>query len=147
MDVIYAIAQFLVNEILSVPAYLIGIITAVGLIALRKSAGAVIGGGIKATLGFMLIGAGAGLVTSREPEPGERAFELDAFATRTTPHGHVGTAQRVIVGVEVRGRQVVDCGLAHRESFDLVQLDLGRLFGRDIVLALNLPLVLSHDTP
>lgn len=64
MDVIYAIAQFLVNEILSVPAYLIGIITAVGLVALRKSAGAVIGGGIKATLGFMLIGAGAGLVTA-----------------------------------------------------------------------------------
>jgi PTS system ascorbate-specific IIC component len=64
MDVIYAIAQFLVNEILSVPAYLIGIITAVGLIALRKSVGAVIGGGLKATLGFLLIGAGATLVTA-----------------------------------------------------------------------------------
>ena len=43
MDVIYAIARFLVNEILSVPAFLIGIITAVGLLALRKSTGAVIG--------------------------------------------------------------------------------------------------------
>ena len=30
MDAIYAIARFLVNEILSVPAYLIGIITAIG---------------------------------------------------------------------------------------------------------------------
>ena len=41
MDAIYAIARFLVNEILSVPAYLIGIITAIGLISLRKSIGAV----------------------------------------------------------------------------------------------------------
>ena len=64
MDWLVGIAEFLVNEILAVPAYLIGIITAVGLIALRKSSGQVIGGALKATLGFLLIGAGAGLVTS-----------------------------------------------------------------------------------
>lgn len=64
MNVLLAIAQFLVNEILSVPAYLIGIITAIGLIALRKSVGQVIGGGLKAVLGFLLIGAGATLVTA-----------------------------------------------------------------------------------
>ncbi|MFE6862640.1 PTS ascorbate transporter subunit IIC [Nocardia sp. NPDC057668] len=62
MNALLAVAQFIVNEILSQPAYLIGIITAVGLIALRKSAGQVVGGAIKATLGFLLIGAGAGLV-------------------------------------------------------------------------------------
>ncbi len=43
MNWLVAIAEFVVNEILAVPAYLIGIITAVGLIALRKSAGQVIG--------------------------------------------------------------------------------------------------------
>lgn len=64
MNVLLTIASFLVNEILSVPAYLIGIITAVGLIALRKSAGQVVGGAIKAILGFLLIGAGATLVTA-----------------------------------------------------------------------------------
>ncbi|MDO4919038.1 PTS ascorbate transporter subunit IIC [Kocuria sp.] len=64
MNVLAAIAQFLVNEVLSVPAYLIGIITAIGLIALRKSAGQVAGGAVKAVLGFLLIGAGATLVTS-----------------------------------------------------------------------------------
>lgn len=64
MDVLLAIAQFFVNEILSVPAFLIGIITAIGLIALRKSIGQVVGGGVKAVLGFLLIGAGAGLVTA-----------------------------------------------------------------------------------
>ncbi|MGA8045763.1 MAG: PTS ascorbate transporter subunit IIC [Dermatophilaceae bacterium] len=62
MDTLVSIAQFVVNEILSVPAFLIGIITAVGLIALRKSVGQVIGGAVKATLGFLLIGAGATLV-------------------------------------------------------------------------------------
>lgn len=68
MNVIVDIAQFIVNEILSVPAFLIGIITAVGLAALRKSTGQVIGGAIKATLGFLLIGAGATLVVaSLEP--------------------------------------------------------------------------------
>ena len=43
MNWLVAIAEFVVNEILAVPAYLIGIITAVGLIALRKSTGQVIG--------------------------------------------------------------------------------------------------------
>jgi ascorbate PTS system EIIC component len=63
-----SIPEFLVSEILAVPAFLIGIITAVGLAALRKSIGQIIGGAIKATLGFLLIGAGATLVVaSLEP--------------------------------------------------------------------------------
>ncbi|WP_199254565.1 PTS ascorbate transporter subunit IIC [Mycolicibacterium mengxianglii] len=64
MNWLVSIAEFLVNEILAVPAFLIGIITAVGLIALRRSSGQVIGGALKATLGFLLINAGAGLVVS-----------------------------------------------------------------------------------
>ncbi|MEU8912818.1 PTS ascorbate transporter subunit IIC [Streptomyces nigrescens] len=64
MDWLISLATFLVNEILSQPAYLIGLITAAGLIALKKTAGQVVGGGLKATLGFLLIGAGAGLVVS-----------------------------------------------------------------------------------
>jgi PTS system ascorbate-specific IIC component len=68
MDWVVAIAQFIVNQVLSVPAYLVGIITAVGLIALRRSKGQVIGGGLKATLGFLILGAGAGIVVaSLEP--------------------------------------------------------------------------------
>ncbi len=68
MNWLVGIAEFVVNEILAVPAYLIGIITAVGLMALRKSTGQVIGGALKATLGFLLIGAGATLVVaSLEP--------------------------------------------------------------------------------
>lgn len=43
MNFVMAFAQFLVNEILSVPAFLIGIITAVGLAAMRKTRGQVIG--------------------------------------------------------------------------------------------------------
>ena len=44
------VIDFVVAEILSVPAYLVGIITAIGLIALRKSAGQVIGGALKTIL-------------------------------------------------------------------------------------------------
>ncbi|GAE69603.1 integral membrane protein [Cutibacterium acnes JCM 18909] len=64
MNIALAIVQFLVNEILSVPAFLIGIITAVGLAAMRKSVGQIAGAAIKATLGFLLIEAGAGLVVN-----------------------------------------------------------------------------------
>ena len=64
MEWLIVIAEFLVNEILAVPAFLIGIIVAVGLIALRRSVGQVIGGAVKATLGFLLIGAGADLVVA-----------------------------------------------------------------------------------
>ena len=68
MDWLVSVAEFLVNEILAVPAYLIGIITAVGLLALRKNVGQVVGGALKATLGFMLLNAGAVLVVgSLEP--------------------------------------------------------------------------------
>lgn len=62
MDIVVGIAQFLVNEILSVPAFLVGIITAVGLIALRHTSGKIVGGAIKATLGFLILGAGADIV-------------------------------------------------------------------------------------
>ncbi|MBV2365637.1 PTS ascorbate transporter subunit IIC [Streptomonospora nanhaiensis] len=64
MQWLVAVAQFIVNEILSIPAYMVGLITAVGLIALRRSVGQVVGGGIKAVLGFLLIGAGADLVVA-----------------------------------------------------------------------------------
>jgi predicted naringenin-chalcone synthase len=40
-------------------------------------------------------GAGAGLVTSRPLEPGERALELDGFATRTTPQGEGDMAWKI----------------------------------------------------
>ena len=68
MNILVDAANFVVNEILAVPAFLIGIITAIGLSALGRGIGQVLGGAIKATLGFLLINAGAGLVTaSLEP--------------------------------------------------------------------------------
>lgn len=92
MDVILAIANFLVNEILSVPAFLIGIITAVGLAALGKGTGQVLGGAIKATLGFLLISAGAGLVTaSLQP--------LGAMITGATGAQGVVPTNEAIVGI------------------------------------------------
>jgi len=62
MNILIAIVQFLVNEVLSKPAYLVGLMTAIGLIAMRKPWGAVFGGLLKSTLGFLILGAGAGVV-------------------------------------------------------------------------------------
>jgi PTS system ascorbate-specific IIC component len=62
MEWLVVVLNFIGQEILNSPAYLVGIITAVGLIALRRPASAVIGGGLKATLGFLILGAGAGVV-------------------------------------------------------------------------------------
>ncbi|WP_207457542.1 PTS ascorbate transporter subunit IIC [Herbiconiux sp. SYSU D00978] len=68
MEWFVAVLNFIGQQILNVPAYLIGIITAIGLIALKRSAGQVIGGGLKAALGFLILGAGAGVVVaSLEP--------------------------------------------------------------------------------
>lgn len=87
-----ALPEFLVNEILAVPAFLIGIITAVGLAALGRSTGQVIGSAIKATLGFLLIGAGATLVTaSLEP--------LGAMITGATGAQGVVPTNEAIAGI------------------------------------------------
>ncbi len=59
MDFLLAIVKFLVDEIFSKPFYLVGLMTAVGLIALRRPTGQVIGGTIKATMGFLILVVGA----------------------------------------------------------------------------------------
>ncbi|WP_149181772.1 PTS ascorbate transporter subunit IIC [Streptomyces sp. TRM49041] len=64
MDVIVGIAKFIVNNVLNQPAYLVGIITSIGLLALRRSIGQVIGGGLKAAMGFLILGVGAATVVS-----------------------------------------------------------------------------------
>jgi PTS system ascorbate-specific IIC component len=58
------VLNFIVNQVLSVPAYLVGLIVALGLAAMRKSAGQVIGGALKATLGFLILGVGADVVVA-----------------------------------------------------------------------------------
>lgn len=64
MNWLVNVLQFIGEQILNVPAYLVGIIVAVGLIALGKSSGQVIGGALKAILGFLILGAGAGVVVA-----------------------------------------------------------------------------------
>ncbi|WP_030566590.1 PTS ascorbate transporter subunit IIC [Streptomyces aureocirculatus] len=90
MDWLVSVAKFLVNEILSQPAYLIGLITAAGLLALRRSAGQVVGGAIKATLGFLLIGAGAGLVVAALAPLGEM------IQGATGAHGVIPTNEAIV---------------------------------------------------
>ncbi|MCL2594969.1 MAG: PTS ascorbate transporter subunit IIC, partial [Promicromonosporaceae bacterium] len=76
MDWLVNILNFIGNEFLGVPAYLIGIITAIGLMALRRPAGRVIGGGLKATMGFLILGAGAGVVVGALEPLGALIFSV-----------------------------------------------------------------------
>jgi len=64
MDALLASGKFLVDEIFSKPFYLVGLMTAVGLIALRRHTSQVIGGTVKATMGFLILVAGAGTVVN-----------------------------------------------------------------------------------
>jgi PTS system ascorbate-specific IIC component len=59
MDILLGIVKFLVDEIFSKPFYLVGLMAAVGLIALRKPWSEVIGGTLKATMGFLILVVGA----------------------------------------------------------------------------------------
>ncbi len=64
MNVFMSIIDFIVHEILSVPAFLVGIVVAIGLWALRRNVGQIVGGALKAIMGFLILGAGASVVTT-----------------------------------------------------------------------------------
>lgn len=76
MDVIGGIVRFIVEEILSQPALLLGLIVLVGLVALRKPTGEVIGGTLKAILGFVILGIGAGAVVGALTPLGTMILEV-----------------------------------------------------------------------
>ncbi|ENJ1688418.1 PTS ascorbate transporter subunit IIC [Vibrio parahaemolyticus] len=56
--------SFLMNDVLSEPAVLVGLIALIGLIAQKKPVTESIKGTVKTILGFIVLGAGAGLVVS-----------------------------------------------------------------------------------
>src|SRR5207245_1687577 len=58
MDVL----NFIVNEILSKPALLIGMMALIGLVALRKAASAILSGTLKTILGFIILSGGGGIL-------------------------------------------------------------------------------------
>lgn len=63
-DAISSVIAFFVNEVISEPFYLVGLMVLVGLLALRKPAGEILGGTLKAILGFLILSAGAGVVVA-----------------------------------------------------------------------------------
>lgn len=94
------ILNFIGQQILNVPAYLIGLITAIGLIALRRNAGQVIGGGLKAALGFLILGAGAGVVVSSLNPLGDLILKV------TGAHGVIPTNEAITaIAAEKYGAQ------------------------------------------
>ena len=57
-----AFFEFLMNEILSIPAVLVGLMVFVGLVAQRAVASKVMSGTLKSIIGFLILGAGAGVI-------------------------------------------------------------------------------------
>ena len=95
------VIEFIVNEILSVPAYLVGLIVVVGLAVMGKSAGEIVGGGLKAVLGFLILGAGAGVVVAALEPLGVLILEA------TGAQGVVPTNEAIVsIAVEEFGAQV-----------------------------------------
>lgn len=90
MNVFLAVLNFISQEILNVPAYLIGIVAAVGLIALKRSAGQVISGALKAAMGYLILGAGATVVTNALDPFGKLVFKA------TGAHGVVPTNEVIV---------------------------------------------------
>ncbi|MCH4160375.1 PTS ascorbate transporter subunit IIC [Bifidobacterium sp.] len=92
MNVIIQVLDFISQEILNVPAYLIGIVAVIGLIALKRSAGQVISGGLKAAMGYLILGAGATVVTAALSPFGELVLKSTG-AQGVVPTNEVITAQ------------------------------------------------------
>ncbi|MFF9785252.1 PTS ascorbate transporter subunit IIC [Streptomyces nigrescens] len=90
MDVVVGIAIFLVNNVLNQPAYLVGLVTAIGLLAMRRSIGNIASGAIKATMGFLILGVGASTVVSALDPLGKIIFGA------TGAHGVVPTNEAVV---------------------------------------------------
>ena len=91
MDWLVTVLDFIGQQILNVPAYLVGIIVAIGLIALGKTAGQIVGGALKATLGFLILGAGAGVVVAALAPLGELVLRVTG-AEGVVPTNEVITA-------------------------------------------------------
>lgn len=57
-----AFFEFLMNEILSIPAVLVGLMVFFGLVAQRAATTKVMSGTLKSIIGFLILGAGAGVI-------------------------------------------------------------------------------------
>src|SRR5258708_5129387 len=62
MNIVTTVLQFIVNEILSQPGLLLGLITLIGMLALHKPTSEVITGTMKTAIGFLVLSGGAGII-------------------------------------------------------------------------------------
>ncbi|CEM61446.1 PTS ascorbate transporter subunit IIC [Treponema phagedenis] len=82
--------RFLMNDVLSVPAVLVGLVALVGLLIQKKDASECIKGFIKSILGFLVLGAGAGVIV------GSLGHFSDMFQYGFNIHGVVPNNEAIV---------------------------------------------------
>ncbi|WEV65967.1 MULTISPECIES: PTS ascorbate transporter subunit IIC [unclassified Bifidobacterium] len=90
MNVLATIFNFISQQILNVPAYIIGLVAAVGLIALKKNVGQIISGALKAAMGYLILQAGASVVSGSLNPFGQLILKA------TGAHGAIATNEVIV---------------------------------------------------
>lgn len=72
-------------DILSVPAILVGLVSFIGLVALKKSVADIVKGTVKTVLGFLILGGGAGIVVGSLTNFGDM-FQVGFHINGVVPH-------------------------------------------------------------
>lgn len=95
------VINFIVNEILSKPALLVGLMAFIGLVALRKSFSEVLSGTLKTIIGFLILIAGANLVIGTLSPLGDMIQAVFRL------HGVVPTNEAIVaLALQSFGKQV-----------------------------------------
>ncbi|MGB9840961.1 PTS transporter subunit IIC, partial [Thermovenabulum sp.] len=105
-----AFFKFLMNDVLSQPAVLVGLVALIGLLAQKKPVEQIITGTIKTIIGFLILSGGAGIVVGSLNHFGNM-FQKGFHITGVVPNNEAIVA----LAIQTIGSQtalIMACGMA-----------------------------------